>query len=199
MDTSSFNALWIALTTEVWQFKMVFNIFFIGALFLNIVILIFFFLVVENLLFFPVEFRRNLELDNYLCKLTGLTWALKGYPEWLYLPTLLKGLSLHCAALLHRKAKLWCFPSSPKPLPQSEYFIYSLFSLYSFYLCSIWLMLLKMKSFCGLCHSGHLFGKLAAKKNYKEDSSKKKWVENTRTLRKEPGSKSLSRWVDVWI
>lgn len=29
--------------------------------------------------------------------------------------------------------------------------------------------------------------------NYKENSSKKKKVENTRTLRKEPGSKSLSR------
>lgn len=67
------------------------------------------------------------------------------------------------------------FPSPPKPLRQSEYFMYSLFSLSSFYLCSILLMLLKMKSFCCLCRSGHLFGNLAAeKKNYKEDSNKKK-------------------------
>lgn len=40
----------------------------------------------------------------------------------------------------------------------------SLFSLSSFYLCSILLMLLKMKSFCCLRPSVHLFGNLAVKK-----------------------------------
>lgn len=81
--------------------------------------------------------------------------------------------SLHSPALLTDKIQSCDFSFLTHPLPQSEYFIGSVFSLSSFY-PFILSPLIKMKSFCCLWPFGYLSGNLAVKQILKKIPVRKK-------------------------